>query len=686
MNSIVLLTQALQNPPVIIDLLEVSPVSALVTSSLSLALLQQIIDQLPMNIFCRDKHGRYLFANKAFAREAGLQDPSELIGKSDAEMPWGDVFREEDDRLLADGKPLLHQQLHCHSGEGASWMEINKVPLYDEHGDPIALFAMVSAIDQRKELEQTFRQQQLLQRRLLDAIPDLIRLEDHQGVLIDCNQAFLDFMGLVASEALGRRVPPRLPVEQTLGQGEYCVVDAQGRGRHLEVTRVEVPDDEGNSLGILTLSRDITGLRTTQAQLQQEQHYDSLTGLLKLSHFLQTSRHLGARKASLLLVDLQHFREINDRFGIRVADRLLSQVARRLQRLAPPQSLLCRVAADDFALLLPELPLSLDAWSRNLQQELMTPYQVEEHRIQIPVFLGIAHGKAKDAERLLSHAEAALAQGKRQQQHCTLFDPALDAKLKRRQLIAAQLPLAIKSAELTAVYQPIICTHSNRLHGAELLCRWPHPEFGMISPDEFIPLAEELGLIGQLGQLMLELGCAQLARWQVAAPDLVLSINLSPLQFRDPELCPQIFDCIARHGLAPWQLELEITEGVLMENADEIESNLASLIEAGFQLAIDDFGTGYCSLAYLPRLQVATLKLDKSFTQGLATNQATTAIVRSVIGLGHELGIKITAEGVETPEQQAWLVQVGCDRLQGYLFSRPLPPADFARSYQLPEQ
>ncbi|PTT55141.1 putative bifunctional diguanylate cyclase/phosphodiesterase, partial [Aeromonas sp. HMWF014] len=234
------------------------------------------------------------------------------------------------------------------------------------------------------------------------------------------------------------------------------------------------------------------------------------------------------------------------------------------------------------------------------------------------------------------------------------------------------------------VYQPIISTRTNQLHGAELLCRWPHPELGMISPDEFIPLAEELGLIGKLGQRMLEQGCAQLARWQAAAPDLVLSINLSPLQFRDPELCPQIFACIERHGLAPWQLELEITEGVLMENADEIESNLTNLIEAGFQLAIDDFGTGYCSLAYLPRLQVATLKLDRSFTQGLTTNQATTAIVRSVIGLGHELGIRITAEGVETPEQQAWLVQAGCDRLQGYLFSRPLPPDEFARSYQLP--
>ncbi|MGY3904507.1 putative bifunctional diguanylate cyclase/phosphodiesterase [Aeromonas lusitana] len=652
-------------------------------SSLSLALLQQIIDQLPMNIFCRDASGRYLFANRVFAREAGLLHPNEIIGKTDAEMPWGDMFREEDQRLLAEGQPLLHQQLHCHSGDSTSWMEIHKVPLYDEAGEPLALFAMVSAIDQRKELEQTFRQQQLLQRRLLDAIPDPIRLEDHQGVIIDCNQAFLDFMGLTASEAIGQRVSARLSAEQTMGRGEYCLMDAHGQGRHLEVTRVDVPDGDGNSLGILTLSRDITGLRTTQAQLQQEQHYDSLTGLLKLSHFLQTSRHLGARKASLLLVDLQHFREINDRFGIRVADRLLSQVARRLQRLAPPHSLLCRVAADDFALLLPELNIPLSDWSNNLLRELMVPYQVEEHRIQIPVFLGIAHGKANDAERLLSHAEAALAQGKRQQQHCTLFDPELDAKLKRRQLIAAQLPLAIKSAELTAVYQPIISTHGNQLHGAELLCRWPHPVFGMISPDEFIPLAEELGLIGQLGQLMLEQGCAQLAQWQLAAPDLVLSINLSPLQFRDPELCSQIFACIERHGLAPWQLELEITEGVLMENADEIESNLANLIEAGFHLAIDDFGTGYCSLAYLPRLQVATLKLDRSFTQELVTNQATTAIVRSVIGLGHELGIRITAEGVETVEQQAWLVQAGCDRLQGFLFSRPLPPEEFARSYQL---
>ncbi|MCQ4055969.1 EAL domain-containing protein [Aeromonas sp. SG16] len=644
-------------------------------------LLQQIIDHLPMSIFCRDKHGRYLFANRMFASEAGYLSPAEVVGKTNAQMPWGDIFGEEDRQLLAKGEPLLYQQLHCNSGGNTSWMEIHKVPLYDQQGEPYAVFGVVNEIAQRKNLEQTVKNQQVLQRFLLDAIPDIIRFDDHNGVLLECNQAFLDFIGQRAEEVLGHQIPYRLSAPQGMDQGECCLLDASGKGRHMEITRVDVSDGDGHSLGVLTLGRDITGLRTTQAQLQQEQHYDSLTGLLKLSRFLQTSRHLGGRNATLVLVDLHHFREINDRFGIRIADRLLSQVAKRLQQLAPPRSLLCRVAADDFSLLLPELGEPLQGWSQQLQQQLMEHYQVEEHRIQIPVFLGLAQGKANDAERLLSHAEAALAQGKRQQHYTTLFDPELHAKLKRRQLIAAQLPLAIKSAQLVAVYQPIVCSRTLRLHGAELLCRWPHPELGMISPDEFIPLAEEMGVIGQLGQLMLEQGCAQLAQWQAACPEMMLSINLSPLQFRDPALCELVQGCIVRHGLKASQLELEITEGVLMENADQIETNLDNLIAAGFQLAIDDFGTGYCSLAYLPRLKVATLKLDRSFTQGLASNTATTAIVRSVIGLGHELGIRITAEGVETAEQQQWLTDAGCDRLQGYLFSRPLPPQEFAASY-----
>ena len=636
-----------------------------------------------MTIFCRDPAGRYLLVNRQFARHAGATHPSEIVGKTDGELPWGDLFREEDAQILASGHPLLHQQQLCHGEESEYWIETQKVPLYDELGNPFALFGVVSEIGQHKALEQTFKQQQLLQRRLLDAIPDPIRLEDHDGRVLDCNQAFLDFMGLQASEVLGHNISQHLPPQMPMGRGEYCLLDARGQGRHLEIIRVEVPDDNGLSLGTLTLSRDITGLRTTQAQLQQEQHYDSLTGLLKLSHFLQTSRHLGGRPAGLLLIDLQHFREINDRFGIRIADRLLSQVAQRLQRLTPANALLCRVAADDFALLLPELNKPLLEWSQRLQGELMAPYQVEEHRIQVTAFLGIAQGRANDAERLLGHAEAALAEGKRLQQHSTLFDPLLYQQLQRRKRLSADLPQAIRSAELVAVYQPIICARQDKLHGAELLCRWPHPQLGMIAPDEFIPLAEELGLIGRLGDLMLEQGCAQLARWQEVWPSLMLSVNLSPLQFRDPGLCDHIQACARRHGITPATLELEITEGVLMENADEIEQNLSNLIRAGFQLAIDDFGTGYCSLAYLPRLEVATLKLDRSFTRDLISNGATTAIVRSVIGLGHELGIQITAEGVETQEQRRWLSEAGCDRLQGYLFSRPLPPEEFGRSYGL---
>ncbi len=372
-------------------------------------LLQQIIDQLPMSIFCRDSHGRYLFANREFAREAKLESPAEVVGKTDADMPWGDLFRSEDEQLLAGGVPMLYQQLHCNRGGNTCWMEVHKVPLYTPQGEACAVFGVVNEIAQRKSLEQTVKKQQLLQRFLLDAIPDLIRFDDHNGVLLECNQAFLDFIGQGADEVLGQQLPFRLAAPQGMGHGECCLLDASGQGRHMEITRVDVPDGDGHSLGILTLGRDITGLRTTQAQLQQEQHYDSLTGLLKLSRFLQTSRHLGGRSATLVLVDLHHFREINDRFGIRIADRLLSQVAKRLQQLVPPRSLLCRVAADDFSLLLPDFNEPLQGWSQHLQQQLMEHYQVEDHRIQIPVFLGLAQGRASDAERLLSHAEAALA-------------------------------------------------------------------------------------------------------------------------------------------------------------------------------------------------------------------------------------------------------------------------------------
>ena len=238
---------------------------------------------------------------------------------------------------------------------------------------------------------------------------------------------------------------------------------------------------------------------------------------------------------------------------------------------------------------------------------------------------------------------------------------------------------------LTAVYQPIICTHSNRLHGAELLCRWPHPEFGMISPDEFIPLAEELGLIGQLGQLMLELGCAQLARWQVAAPDLVLSINLSPLQFRDPRALPADLRLrIERHGLA-LAAGLEITEGVLMENADEIESNLASLIEGGLPSPSMTSAPATAPLAYLPRLRVATLKLDRSFAQGLGHQPGH----HRHGALRHRSGPRARHQksppkgGRRRSSRPGW--RAGRLRSAAGLPVQPPPaPADFARNYQLP--
>jgi len=192
-------------------------------------LLQQIIDQLPMSIFCRDSHGRYLFANQMFANEAKLDSPAEVIGKTDAQMPWGDVFRHEDELLLAGNTPQLYQQLCCNRGTDTCWMEAHKIPLYSPQGEACAVFGMVSEIAQRKSLEQTVKNQQVLQRFLLDAIPDLIRFDDHDGVLLECNQAFLDFIGQGAEEVLGKQTPYRLAAPQGMGNGECCLLDTQHR-------------------------------------------------------------------------------------------------------------------------------------------------------------------------------------------------------------------------------------------------------------------------------------------------------------------------------------------------------------------------------------------------------------------------------------------------------------------------
>lgn len=646
------------------------------------AWLQQVFDSLPINIFCRDPQGHYLFCNRYFAERAGTLHTTEVVGKTDNDFPWGNAYTEEDRRLLAERRPLISQLGRRGGADGEHWCKTHKIPFYDEDGTPLGVIGIIEDLDYLKGLEDAFSAHQQLLRRLLDTIPDLIFLARPDGSLLEYNQALLDFLGLKRGDADLQR-PGCAPehLQDLIDNTEQTLCDARGIRHLMAVTRLAVPDL--HEPATLTLCRDITGLRSTQLQLHRARHVDSLTGLLKLSTFLEQAQQRQQESYCLLMLDLQHFREINDRFGIRVADQLLMQVASRLRDHAPAGALLCRVAADDFCLLVPlaQLDDALHNWCQRLCSAIATPYMVGEHRIQIDCHLGVAEGHNRDAERLLGHAEAALAQAKEGRSPFHFFDPVLAAYIQRRRTLEQALPQAILRDQLHLVYQAIMYAGSHRLHGAEVLCRWHHEELGPIPPDEFIPLAEYLGLISQLGMQVTRRASHQLAAWLACAPDLTLSVNLSPLQFRHPDLCRDLLQITREAGIDPAHLELEITETVLMENAEEINSNLRQLLANGFPLAIDDFGTGYCSLAYLPRIPVHNLKLDRSFIKELGRDSATTAIVRSVIGLAQELGIQITAEGVETEAQCDWLTTAGCQRLQGYLFSKPLPPEIFSQHF-----
>ncbi|MDO2948444.1 putative bifunctional diguanylate cyclase/phosphodiesterase [Aeromonas simiae] len=645
--------------------------------------LQQVLDSLPLSLFCRDLHGNYLFCNHQFARQAGVDDPRDLLGRNDSELPWGERYREEDRRLLQERRPLISQHLLCEQEEGEIWIQTHKVPFYDKLGNPLGLFGLIEEISHLKGLEEALSAHQQLQRKLLDAIPDLILLFRADGSVLESNQALLDFFDLPRGHATWRQpgsLPPAL-FDITQGPSELTLKDALGHHHVLEVTRLEVPN-----LGepaTLSLCRDVTRQRSAEQQLRQARQFDSLTGLLKLTTFLERAQQGDDRPVCLLMVDLQHFHEINARFGIRVADLLLGEVATRLQLHAPVGSQLCRVSADDFCLLVPQEQLGTERrlWGEWLRRRLAAPYSVAGHRIQIDCHIGIAEGTSHAVESLLHHAEAALVEAKQTRQHFFSFDAELEGRIRRRRLLEQALPRAIHARQLHLAYQPIIASGTGALLGAEVLCRWHHEELGPVPPDEFIPLAEQLGLIGALGSLVIQRAAQQCAEWRAQQPELRLSVNLSPLQFRQPSLCRELLQAVQAWQLPPAALELEITESVLMENADEIDNNLRQLLAAGFPLAIDDFGTGYCSLAYLPRLQVSNLKLDRSFIRELESNPVTTAIVRSVIGLAHEIGMQITAEGVETEAQRDWLIAAGCQRLQGYLFSQPLPAEAFAARF-----
>ena len=450
-----------------------------------------------------------------------------------------------------------------------------------------------------------------------------------------------------------------------------------------------VHDGEGRPAGAVIVFRDVSVARAMALQLAHSAEHDFLTGLpnrMLLNDRISQAIVLAARHnkhVAVLFLDLDGFKHINDFLGHPVGDKLLQSIATRLVDCVRASDTVSRQGGDEFVVLLSEVELSEDAaiTARRMLHAVSRPHSIDQHDLHVTTSIGVSvyPEDGLDAETLTKNADTAMYQAKESgRQSFQFFKPAMNARAVERQSIEEGLRRALERQEFILYYQPKVDLMTRAITGAEALIRWIHPTRGSIPPMDFIPIAEDCGLILSIGAWALREACAQSRAWTAAGlPAVTMAVNVSAIEFRDKNFLNRLFEVINETGIDPRLLELELTESVLMKNATSTAGILQALREAGIRLAIDDFGTGYSSLSYLRKFPVDAVKIDQSFIRQISADDDTT-IVKAVIGMARGLKLRVIAEGVETQEELAFLRAYRCDEAQGYYFSRPVPARQFA--------
>lgn len=437
-----------------------------------------------------------------------------------------------------------------------------------------------------------------------------------------------------------------------------------------------------------------TALREQERSLRRLAHHDALTGLPnrllmidRLNHAIYRAHRAGTGLAVLFL-DLDHFKEINDSLGHTVGDRLLEAVAARLSETLREGDTIARLGGDEFVVIAEQVGAASDASAiaDMIQGTLSSPLDTGAGELCVTTSVGISLYPADgtDTETLLRNADAAMYRAKSEgRRTCRFYAADMTEKARARVEMEAALRHALSAHEFRLVFQPQLELATGRLTGAEVLIRWEHPTEGLLQPSRFIPIAESTGQIEQIGAWVLEEVCAQLTRWASAGiTDLALAVNLSGRQVLHGNLVATVQGALERSGCRPSQLELEITEGFLIRRPETSRATLEQIRDMGIRIAIDDFGTGYSSLSYLKQFPISKIKIDRSFVRDITLDPNDQAITTAIIALGRSLGLTVIAEGVETPEQAALLLECGCDEAQGYLYSKPLPASELLRYWR----
>ena len=650
--------------------------------------LREAIDILPQGIVFLDAEGRYILWNKKYAEiyrrssdlfkpGARLQDTIR-IGVERGDYPEA-IGREEE--WLADRLSKLYHPGERHEQLLADGRCILIEERLTADGGIIGLRVDITELKQR---EASFRL-------LFDGnpVPMIVcALKDER--ILSVNVAAVQHYGYSRSEFEILTIRHLQAFESGLpwagdqtGDGWAARIwkHVKADGSLIDLAIYSRQLAYGDEPAVLLALMDITERKRAEMRLTFMAHHDGLTGLpnrnslrQRLDEMLLQTRR-SSEKVAVLFLGIDHFKAVNDTLGHGVGDKLLRGVARRLRSMLREEDAIARLASDEFAIIQSGItrPEDVVVLARRLLEAIDEPYLLDGHSVVIGASIGIAvaPGDGEDSERLLKNADMALSRAKNESRGTfSFFESGMDARAQARRKVEIDLRPAIQNDALRPYYQPLIDLASGRINGFEALVRWPHPERGMISPAEFIPVAEDTGLINALGTQILRRACIDAAAW----PDAVrVAVNLSPLQVRAGNLLSVVMDALKQSGLPAKRLELEITETLLLEKSAGVLATLHALRALGVHISMDDFGTGYSSLSYLRSFPFDKIKIDQSFVRDLDANRDAQAIVRSIISLGKGLGVTITAEGVETEAELSCLRSEGCHEAQGFLFSRARP-------------
>jgi diguanylate cyclase (GGDEF)-like protein/PAS domain S-box-containing protein len=577
----------------------------------------------------------------------------------------------------------------------------------DEHliGIVSSAAAQLGSMIQRKRAELALRRSENQLRAIIDAEPECVKVVRADGTLVQMNAAGLAMIEASRPEqVIGKSILQLLAPEYreayrafigdilrgNKGIMEFEITGLKGTHRWMETHAVPLPGEQGGQPLVLSITRDITERKQTERRLKQLAHFDSLTDLPNRVQFIERLEQAMAdadrheRLLGVVFLDLDRFKYINDSLGHGKGDILLREVAMRLSGVVRRGDTVARLSGDEFALVLADMGHVDDAIhvAQKILDVFHQPFRVAGHDLSVTASLGITLYPFDDrgADDLLRNADVAMYRAKESGKNNYQFYVAeMTTTVSERLTLENDLRSALERGEFSLNYQPIADCRSGTIVGMEALLRWKHPERGMISPAQFIPLAEETGYIIPIGEWVLRTACEQCRRWQkMGYPSLYVAVNLSSRQFHQKDLPASIYQILQDTGLNPASLGLELTEGLIMQQAEASVNTLRELKAMDIRISIDDFGTGYSSLSYLKRFPIDVLKIDQSFVHDIPKDKDDAAIASTIITMAHSLGLRVVAEGVETVEQLKFMREHDCDALQGYYLSKPLPPEQFA--------